>query len=253
MKAHTRRAIKDHAKGAFPREAAGYIVMVDGDEKYMPVTNLSDRNDSVVVCPRSQAKAYDAGEVVAFFHSHPNQPAMPSEADKVSCEAMGLPWYIYPLNDHNGDVVFGSLITLLPSGYRAPLIGRSFYHGVLDCYTLVMDYYEREMGITIPDFERDDQWWDKGQNLYMENFTKAGFAEVQSPQLGDVILMQYNSPMANHAGVYLGDTVLKSEQALFPIPDAMIHHASNRLSERVVYGGYWSDITRMILRHKDNL
>lgn len=251
MKAATRNAMRKHAIQEFPKEAAGFVVITENGERYMPAVNLSSSNDAVIVCPKSQAKAYKAGKVVGFFHSHPNHPAQPSEADLVMCEQMGMPWYIQPLNDHSGVLEVGELITCLPSGYKAPLIGRAFHHGVLDCYTLIRDYYQRELGIVLPDFHRDDEWWHKGQNLYEENFAKAGFYVVSDIQPHDVILMQYYSQVTNHAGVFIGDYRLKSERTHFHVPDTMIHHASNRLSERVVYGGYWTDITRMVLRHKD--
>lgn len=254
MKASTRNAMRKHAIQEFPKEATGFVVVTPEGEKYIPAVNIAEQaNDMVIVCPKSQAKAYKAGEVVAFFHSHPNHPAKPSEADLVGCERMGLPWYIQPLNDHGGALEVGELITVIPSGYKAPLIGRSFSHGVLDCYTLIRDYYDRELGIGLPDFQRDDEWWNKGQNLYEENFAKAGFVPVHDLKPHDVILMQYYSEVTNHAGVLIGDYRLKSEHTEFNVPDAMIHHASNRLSERVIYGGYWADITRMVLRHKDLL
>lgn len=251
MKASTRNAMRNHAIAEFPKEAAGFVVITADGEKYVPAVNIAEQaNDMVVVCPKSQAKAYKAGEVVAFFHSHPNHPAEPSEADLVACERMGKPWHILPLNDHSGALAVGGIITVIPSGYRAPLIGRAFYHGVLDCYTLIQDYYARELAIDLPDFQRDDEWWKKGGNLYEENFSSAGFVAVTDLKPHDVVLMQYYSPVTNHAGVFIGDGALKSESLGFKIPDSMIHHASNRLSERVVYGGYWADITRMVLRHE---
>ncbi|AQS50717.1 hypothetical protein PAEH1_02605 [Paenalcaligenes hominis] len=253
MNARLRNAMKAHARAEFPREAAGFIVQTVQGKEYVRLKNLSGRSDQVVVCPKSQAEAYKKGEAVAFFHSHPNLPAEPSEADRVSCESMGLPWVIYPLNDYDGSIKFDPLITITPSGYQAPLIGRFFYHGVLDCYTLVQDYYSRELSIELLDFERDDEWWKKGGNLYEENFTSAGFVQVNDLQPHDVVLMQYYSPVTNHAGVFIGDAELKSEPLGFALPGSMIHHASNRLSERVIYGGYWKDITRMILRHKELL
>ena len=53
-----------------------------------------------------------------------------------------------------------------------------FFHRVLDCYTLVRDYYHRERGIELLDFEREDDWWHKGQDLYMQGFERAGFAPL---------------------------------------------------------------------------
>ena len=122
-------------------------------------------------------------------------------------------------------------------GWRAPLLGRMFFHRVLDCYTLVRDYYQRERGIELLDFEREDDWWHKGQDLYMQGFERAGFAPLargEALQPGDVILMQVRSPVANHAGVYLGHTGLQEQPGLHPVPHAMLHHLYGRLSERVV-------------------
>ncbi|WEU67280.1 C40 family peptidase [Xanthomonas phage JGB6] len=127
-----------------------------------------------------------------------------------------------------------------PSGYVAPLVGREFHHGILDCYTLVRDYYQQEMNITLKDYERADGWWERGENLYMKNLEDCGFYQVSEREIkvGDMILMQIRSNEPNHAGVYLGD-------GLF------LHHLYGRLSSRDVYGGYWRDATRFVVRHKD--
>ncbi|EFE3862667.1 phage tail protein, partial [Escherichia coli] len=53
------------------------------------------------------------------------------------------------------------------------LTGRRFEHGVTDCYTLFRDAYHLA-GITLPDFEREDDWWRNGQNLYLDNMAATG-------------------------------------------------------------------------------
>ncbi|MGF2526651.1 NlpC/P60 family protein, partial [Ralstonia pseudosolanacearum] len=163
---------------------------------------------------------------------HPNASAEPSEADRVACEASGLPWHIlaWPADD---------VRTIAPCGYRAPLVGRQFAHGILDCYSLVADWFERERGIHLPDFERRDNWWAEGGDLYMQHYAEAGFRVVSQDtpeRVGDVILMQVRAPVPNHAAVYLGGGL-------------MLHHLHGRLSSRDVYGGYWREITRCVLRH----
>lgn len=65
--------------------------------------------------------------------------------------------------------------------------------------------------------------------------------------------MQLRSDRVNHAGVYLGASSLAEASHLHPVPDAMLHHAYGYLSERVPYGGYWAQITRKIIRHKELL
>jgi cell wall-associated NlpC family hydrolase len=183
-------------------------------------------------------------------------PAAPSEADRVACEASGLPWFIVAVaKDDAGEVAAGELVGFAPEGYAAQLLGRPFAHGVLDCYSLVRDWYARERGITLPDFHRDDGWWEAGKSgdLYMDHYAEAGFRPLASSEAiapGDVVLMQIRSDRANHAGVFIGTQALTEAPDLFPVPDAMLHHLYGRDSERVVYGGYWREATRLVLRYK---
>ena len=86
---------------------------------------------------------------------------------------------------------------------------------------------------------RIDGWWERGENLYLKHYAEAGFYLVDGePEEGDMIVMQIRSTQPNHAAVYLGDGLI-------------LHHLYGRLSSRDVYGGYWEDVTRMIMRHRD--
>jgi proteasome lid subunit RPN8/RPN11 len=223
-------AVRGHAAREAPREACGLAVVVNGRLRYMPCRNIAGEAE-FAIHPEDQAMAEDRGEVVAVCHSHPYLPPDPSEADRVMCEQTGLPWLIvnHPTGAHR---------VITPSGYRAPLIGRPFVHGVLDCYTLVRDYYREACGIELPDYPREDDWWLKGGNLYLDNFEHAGFVAVQDgPRAHDVVLMQVAAPVPNHAGVIDADGHL-------------IHHCHGRLSSRDVYGGYWRHVTTHVLRHR---
>lgn len=226
-------AIRAHAAEAFPKESCGVLIVRQGKLRYRRCANLATAPDQhFVLSAQDLARSEDEGDVVAIVHSHPNTPPEPSQADLVGCEASGLPWFIvnWPT---------GVIRRFAPSGYEAPLIGRSFHHGVLDCYSLVRDYYRTEVGITLPNFERDSHWWLKGQNLYVENFEMAGFVECEPTSLrpDDVLLMQVGSPVINHAAVYLGN-------------NQILQHCADRLSSRDVFGGGWRRATRKLLRHK---
>jgi len=221
--------VKAHAAIEAPREACGLAVVIKGRLRYIPCRNIAGETE-FAIHPEDQAKAEDMGEIVAICHSHPYLPPEPSEADRVMCEYTKLPWLIvnYPIGTHH---------ILMPSGYRAPIIGRSFVHGVLDCYTLCRDYYYEVCGIELPDYQREDNWWLKGDNLYLDNFESAGFIAVQDgPHAHDAVLMQIASPVPNHAGVI--DT-----------NGYLVHHCYGRLSSRDVYGGYWRHVTTHVLRH----
>ena len=241
----TAQAIRDHAAKEFPRESCGVVIIVNGKERYYPCANkAATPNEHFVIDPKDRARAEDLGELVAIVHSHPIVSAQPSEADLVMCEKTGLEWHIVHVSVPDGETApkGQDIHSFRPSGYETPLVGRTFSHGILDCYTLVQDYYRRELGIELPWFERRDGWWDvPGYNLYLDNFRQCGFVPVPAESLreGDTILMQIRSKqnVPNHAAVYIGD-------------GRILHHVMGRMSSRDVYDGYWQENTRMILRYK---
>lgn len=213
--------------------------------KYIPCTNTA-KDDSNFRLPREEyVAAADQGEILAVVHSHPDRQARPTPADLDACEEGGIPWYIVQVGMNDaGEIIAGEIYMFEPSGYEAPLIGLPFVHGVHDCYSLIRRWYKKERGIDLPDFEREDGWWDDGiQNLYLDNYKEVGFVEVAAGsadlQVGDVILMQIRSKNhPNHAAVYVD-----------PERQIMVHHMYGQLSSRAVYGGHWLRVTRAIYRY----
>jgi proteasome lid subunit RPN8/RPN11 len=225
-------AAQDHARAEFPRESCG-VVIAGGD--YIPCRNLAATPAiQFDLDAHDYAAAEETGEIVAIVHSHPNESANPSAADRVACEASGLPWWIV-------GVPSGVWRHYEPCGYAAPLIGRPFFHGVLDCFTLIRDWCRIERGIEIPNFERRDDWWTRGENLYVDHFAEAGFYCVgheapRAPKWGDIILMQVRADVPNHGAIWLGN-------------DVILQHLHGRLSGRDMYGGYWRKHTTHWLRY----
>lgn len=223
--------IREHAGETSPQECCGVVIVRKGKQRYIRCRNMSrNGRDTFVLHPEDYADAEEQGEVVRIVHSHPYESPAPSQADRVGCESTGIPWLIvnHPL---------GHYTETFPDGYKAPLVGRQFVHGVLDCYTLVRDYYA-SLGIELPDFERADRWWDNGGNLYAENFERAGFVRVDdAPRAHDVFLMQVRSEVPNHAAVYLGD-------------EYILHHLHGQLSSKDCYAGYWQKATVIHIRHR---
>jgi len=232
MREDTVTEIRAHAAAVFPMESCGLVVVRKGKERYWPCRNLATGSEQFHLHHEDYAAAEEQGDIVRIVHSHPNIAPVPSQADLVGCDASGLPWVIvnWPT---------GAIHEFQPSGYVAPLVGRVFSHGVLDCYSLLRAYYEQELSVLLPDFERQDNWWVRGENLYRDNFAVAGFFVIDEGQLRthDVILMQLGSNVANHCGIYLGNGM-------------MLHHPVNRLSGRELFGGYWHNIAVLYLRHK---
>lgn len=243
---------KRHAELEYPKEACGYILRryYDGAIVYFPCTNkATSPSEHFVIGVEDRCSAEDTGDLMAVVHSHPDAPARPSMADRVSCESSGLPWYVLSVGrDESGSVACVDTVRIAPSGYKAPLIGREFCHGVLDCFSLLQDYYKEVLDIEIPHFEREDQWWLKGKNLYLEHYEKAGFVKVDRHdlQLHDIILMTVLSEVPNHGAVFVGDVPGHGRHMI-------LHHLYNRPSRRDVYGGFWYDATYCVLRHKSRV
>lgn len=228
----------EHAERERPRECCGLAVVVKGRLRYWPCKNMSEGTGQFEIDPEDYAAAEEGGEVVGVCHSHVFVTCQPSEADRVMCEKTGLPWLIVSVPN-------GTHTVIAPTGYQTPLTGRPYTHGVLDCYQICKDHYERTLGLVIPDFNRPDDWWLKGQNLYLDNLAQAGFVilgdgDFRDLRPHDALLMQVGSPVPNHAAIYLGD-------------DLILHHVAGRLSSKDVYGGYWRKNTTHVLRHRSLL
>ncbi len=226
-----RAAAHADAVAQYPREACGLVVIVKGRTRYWPCKNIAAGDGHFVIDPHSYATAEDAGEVVGVFHSHPDASPEPSEADRRAAEATSVEWHILSLPS-------GEWASFKPSTYVAPLVGREFVHGVVDCYTLVRDWYRVARGIELLDFARTDEWWMHGQNLYLDNFGLAGFGSIPAGEMshGDVLLMKIQSPVPNHAAIYLGDGMI-------------LHHLYGRLSSRDQYNGLYQQLTVKTLRY----
>lgn len=243
-------AILAHAREDFPNECCGLIV---GDGKR--TKSIRCKNDSseptqafrFTVEDMAAVYADPTLSILAVYHSHPNGAAEFSEADIASSEAQKLPFLVVgwpaseeleagePLDDR---VKWNFHV---PTGNPIALEGRAFVHGILDCFSLVRDWYAQKMGISIPDFHRPDDWWDHGLDLYRDHFDACGFYQINARDLqyGDALLIQLCGKVPNHAAIYLGD-------------NEILHHAPTRLSCRQPYTvdqGFYAKNTYCALRH----
>lgn len=221
-----------HARLQMPREACALLIISDGRERLKICKNVAEYDQQFIIDPIDFAEADESGEIIAVIHSHAYGSSSPSEADKVSCSRLNYKWYIV-------SCLNGEWSELEPNAYKAPLVGREWCHGILDCYALVKDYYKEVLNIDLIDYDRDFDWWHKGFDLIEKNYKLAGFVDVGINCISehDLLLMQIQSPVINHCGIFL-----KNSQFL--------HHTYKRLSSRDVYGGYWLKNTVRVVRHR---
>ena len=99
----TQAEFRAHAVREFPRECCGLFIVVGGKERYVPCRNIATTpQEHFILSPEDYAEAEDLGAVIAVGHSHPNERARPSPADKVMCETSGLPWFIVHVSVPDG-------------------------------------------------------------------------------------------------------------------------------------------------------
>ncbi|MBK5146012.1 phage tail protein [Budviciaceae bacterium BWR-B9] len=219
------KQILDHALVCYPEESCGFVIATEAGLSYMPCLNIAGTpTEFFEISPDDWLRAYTAGDIVALVHSHPDGLPILSGTDREVQRRTNLDWWLVC----GGDI------------YRyknvSPLLGRSFNHGSMDCYTLFQDAYHL-VGIDMPNFSRSDNWWETEQDLYITNMAKTGFYRVKQAEPGDIILICLGSHKANHAAIYCGN-------------QQVLHHCPNRMSKRDIYNGYWIKYTHSIWRHK---
>lgn len=218
-------AAKQHAMSKYPEEAVGLVVA----GRYVPQINTS--NDPQNGFSINDAAWLAQGGVEGVIHSHPDGPDCPSALDMSGQVSSGVPWGIVVCNNADSATepfFFGDGVPI------PPLVGRSFRHGVTDCYSIIRDWYRLERKITLPDFSRNWEWWKKGDDMYRVLYTKAGFERHNEPPIvGDVFLAQVRSTIPNHGGVYLGNGLI-------------LHHLQNQLSRREPIGDKGKMITHWL-------
>jgi len=222
-----------HAKQESPKESCGLIIVKKGRKKYRRCSNIADLpKECFVLAENDYIKAEEEGEIVAVVHSHPFERAIPSDGDKVACEKSQVPWFI--INPQTEEWGYCE-----PSGFELPYVGRKFQFGIIDCYSLVRDYYKKEFNLELRDYYRADEFWKKGQSLYEDNFMKEGFQKVSfgKMQKHDLLFMHLEANLPNHAAIYLGE-------------QQILHHVQGRLSSRDVLGEYYIKNTAFVARHK---
>lgn len=233
--------IRPAAAEAYPNEACGVVIRVGKKSVAVPCKNTSSEPKCrFVIDPTDYALAADRGEVIGIWHTHIDIAPTPSDADLAGIENSELPWYIVSIYKKGDDFEFVGPTVTEPTGFKMGYLERPYVFGVFDCYSLVVDYYQRERGLTLGSYPHIESFWAKGFNFFGDNWAKEGFRQLidQQPEPGDVFLIQtdkFDAP--NHVAIYLGD-------------DMIMHHCHGRLSRRDVYGGYWLKHTVAHLRHK---
>lgn len=225
-----KKAWTKHVLDCFPHEACAFIV----NGRLRPVANVapprpegSDEARCFAVSALDRLEA-EKGTITGFLHSHCLTPLeaarhfwpinWPSAADMNGWMADNVRWGI---SGCDGDNVSEPI--WLDENTIAPLEGRPFIHGIWDCYGAVRDWFRLNRNITLPNYARDMEWWNKGEDLYTQHFEEAGFVEISGIDVvpGDCGLVTVNRNLIVSHAVVIADA------------GRIYHHAFSRSGQQL--------------------
>tara|TARA_R100000329_G_scaffold96341_1_gene79942 strand:+ start:225 stop:929 length:705 start_codon:yes stop_codon:yes gene_type:complete len=223
-----------YAVECLPKESCGLLAIIQGKETFWPCENLSEAPDEYFVMdPDSWADCEDQGELIGIVHSHTFGSALPSEADKASCEHLGLPFYIYSVEHKDWH-------SFKPNGYKSGLFGRTWIWGKHDCWSLITDWFLENKNIKIDYTKRPTTLKEFLKNpLFEKTLPTLGFNEIENKdniQEGDVLLMADEKGNLAHVALYIGN------QTIF-------HHCIKQLSCREIYDLRYIQATKKVFRY----
>ena len=87
-----------HAEQEAPRECCGLVIEENNNEKYIPFENISTNKNEFMMDAKTFVKYQLISKIKYVVHSHYGQDCQPSEADRIQCREVGIPYLIvsYP-------------------------------------------------------------------------------------------------------------------------------------------------------------
>lgn len=225
--------IREQAQGSPRREVCGLLVLgAHGMPEVIPAVNEHPDPHGFQIAYKSYKLAMSQGPLIAYYHSHFDEPEQFSVEDMECVEDVLLPLFVYSLKT-------GRFNLHRPPSVIPPFTGRSFILGLNDCAQLIMDWGLANKKFKIPYFERPLEVLRSGVSDWSQRMTEAGLALVprQSARSGDVLLMSVHAAdnRINHAGVLLEQNV-------------MLHQLLSTESAEVPYDADWRNRTIAVYR-----
>lgn len=214
-------AIKAHCLAVPDQEACGLVYnnIATNELGVIIGENVSPEPQKAFVINQATVDQLTAEKkLVAYFHSHLTGNQI-SVIDRYVSETIYKNCIIYFIETD-------SFYEYEPTGYEVPLVGRPYLLGVLDCYTLVKDYFRRMLNIELTDIVHPvryasdiKKFVEQVQQLNPDEAAQApdflfshlqanSFVEVDRNSLRkhDILLMQpHLSIWPSHLAVYLGN------------------------------------------------
>lgn len=186
-----------HARSTYPLECCGAVI--SGEYVRFENTSNDPANEFIIDDPAFDA-AYAAGNVEAVIHSH-DDCGYASYADMAQQQAVYVP---YGIINMRGGAPFQ--IVFFGDGLPAePLLGRHWFFGVWDCWTLVRDYFAKEFGRIGPNPHKEYGFWERGESVFEEYIESAPIRKisVSDAKPGDLLFYRLSSTTKyfDHCGI----------------------------------------------------
>lgn len=231
-------AIKVHAYLNMLEENCGIVIndeVIQGKNVHEDKRNHFLLDNSTF---QMMLRAIDKGDRVITYHTHVTAKENYFSAnDAIKIVENNIPALLY---NHATKKVFYRDPTLI-----RPYIDRQWIPIFQNCYTLVSDWIDREMGIRMDHFQlfSEDEWFDPKWNRFVENLGDQGFKQFDKDidkKRGDFILMTIGDVAnPNHIAVMVNET-----------KNLILHHLQDHLSKYANYGEEKRKYTHSIWRHE---
>jgi proteasome lid subunit RPN8/RPN11 len=207
-------------------EVGGVICRREGLVSVCQIKNTCTRPaDGYMPAPDKLWPMLAEDEVISYWHSHVNGKQDFSPSDLNSMYASGLPSLLY-------NVLFGSFDYRSPVNTNQPYLGRQWEFAWTDCYTIIRDFYQRELAIDLPAPKHNgnptpwkDSGWNDALHLLPSHFDKLALdpaTDSAQAQPYDILLFHgAGGRNPSHLGLLLPTT-----QGF-----QMLHHPYQRYSE----------------------
>jgi len=247
MKDHIKKHIKDHATEESPYECCG-ILYQDKDSLKLGALrckNIAENKHMMFsIDPKDYLKASRLGEIISFYHSHINSSNF-SDYDKIQSEHHEVKFIMYSLKDRKFN-------EYEPKNCESFYVGRDFCLGKNDCYTIIRDYYEKELNVDLSFYEdervkeRNFEYITSNPNWYVDLISVSPFEVVLEGEVTDISILKKHDVIlmkclgkrhSSHAGVYVGNNLI-------------LHHQVSCYSRIEEYNTEFKKRSTHVLRHE---
>jgi proteasome lid subunit RPN8/RPN11 len=229
-----KQEIKEKALSNNNQEICGLLIETNtGVAVFHSRNSALNKTKYFCINPIDYIKASEIGKIVGCYHTHINENIEFSNFDKQNAEKHKLTYILYSVT---GD----KFLEYNPQNKKSPYLDRIFEFGKNDCFSLVKDFYLKELNINLGEYFRNNVWFQNNPNLIIQNFEKEGFSLIKDKenlQKYDLLCLGKNEKELFHFMVLLEDEII-------------LHHPRNKLSIMEKLTQSRKNHIKAVFRHK---